>query len=328
MSARINRLLAAAAAAAAVSGGVLPQPEVASARPGEQLRRQIAEVQIETGLARPAGLVDPLRALAMLHPEAGDHALASAAFEEARYDAPGLRRYDDTRGKHEPPPGGTCHAPSGTPDVIRNLRGEVLIYLADAIETLVKNGAYASQELQGLEKQAVRTFPGWFETTTWLAGTERTAHAPRYTSLSLCTGICPATLDPGFGRAFIDHPAKLESDETLDELLASELLASCLEPVVHSNEFVTANVGGWVSLVRLIAYEVRSGAPPAARAKAFADLAHWCLLFTPAERRGSYSESSEQAIDLYERAQQCCLVGKSLQLFTPSVVAVKTAPTS
>jgi hypothetical protein len=63
--------------------------------------------------------------------------------------------------------------------------------------------------------------------------------------------------------------------ETLDELLASEILGSCLDPVVNGDGFVTANVGGWVSLVRLIAYEIRSGAPAAARAKAFTDLADW-----------------------------------------------------
>jgi hypothetical protein len=85
MSTRPNRLLAAAAAAAAVSAGLLAQPELASIDSEQQLRRQIAELQTETGLARPAGLIDPLRALAVLHEEAGDHALAVAALEEARF---------------------------------------------------------------------------------------------------------------------------------------------------------------------------------------------------------------------------------------------------
>jgi hypothetical protein len=380
------RLLVTTAAAAAVSGSLFAQSEFTSKSPEEQLRGQIAELQAETGLARPASLIAPLRALAVLYQETDDHALASAALEEARYvtrvhqglasadealllrqqirsekalgndervwgleqdmvtiarqhhddirmvpifrelaedrrdviekvragelppmiflgcyDTWGLRRYDDTRGKHQPPPGGSCEAQAGTPGVIRNLRAEVLIYYADAIETVLKNGDYASQELRDLEKQAVRMFPGLFDPTTWLTGNQRTLHEPRHTPLSLCNGIWPGSVNPGVGHWANSHAAKRGSSETLDELLASEILGTCLEPVVSTNEFVTANVGGWVSLVRLIAYEIRSGAPAAARAKAFTDLADWCLLLTPVERR-HFSESSEHAIELYQRA--------------------------
>ena len=98
MSTPTIRLLVTAAAAAAVSGGLFAQPELASIAPEEQLRQQIAELRVETGLARPADLVDPLRALALRHQETDDHALASAILEEARYDharPPGLASADE-----------------------------------------------------------------------------------------------------------------------------------------------------------------------------------------------------------------------------------------
>ena len=85
MSARTNMLLV--AAVAALSGALFaqPEPEIASIDPEAQLLEQIAELQAEAGAARPAGLVDPLGALAMVHQEAGDHVLAIATLEEARY---------------------------------------------------------------------------------------------------------------------------------------------------------------------------------------------------------------------------------------------------
>src|SRR5688572_21560591 len=80
-----NRLLVAAAAALAASGILWAQPERADDGSEAQLRLEIAELQADTGLARPAELVEPLRALAALHQEAGNHTLALAALEEARF---------------------------------------------------------------------------------------------------------------------------------------------------------------------------------------------------------------------------------------------------
>lgn len=56
---------------------------------------------------------------------------------------------------------------------------------------------------------------------------------------------------------------------------------SCLEAVVRKEGHVIANVGSWVSLVRLIAYEIRSEAPAADRSNALAELADWHLLSAP-----------------------------------------------
>ena len=55
--------------------------------------------------------------------------------------------------------------------------------------------------------------------------------------------------------------------------------------VGRADNFVVTNVGGWASLIRLIAYEIRSGAPTATRANAVAELADWHLLIVPADRR-------------------------------------------
>src|SRR5262245_50650692 len=86
MSAQTHRLLVIAAAAAS-SGGLFAQTRPPSPSAEDQLRQQIAELQTETGLARPAEVIDPLRALALLYEEGRDYALASAALEEARYVA-------------------------------------------------------------------------------------------------------------------------------------------------------------------------------------------------------------------------------------------------
>lgn len=80
---------------------------------------------------------------------------------------------------------------------------------------------------------------------------------------------------------------------TLEELVTAEL-GACLEPV-------SSGVGNWAGLVRLIAYEVRAGAPAAARASALADLADWHLLVTAPERR-RFDDMSDAAFRIYEGA--------------------------
>ena len=89
MGTRAAKLFLAAAAAAALAGTPFAQPgsRPASIDPEEQLREQIAILQTETGLARPAALIEPLAALAMLQEEDGNHAMAAATLEEARYVA-------------------------------------------------------------------------------------------------------------------------------------------------------------------------------------------------------------------------------------------------
>jgi hypothetical protein len=70
-------------------------------------------------------------------------------------DAP--QPYRDTRGRRGPPPGmgGTCRSGNRL-TAYRQMRTEILMYYADAIEVAVKSGDFASQELRDLEQAAVR----------------------------------------------------------------------------------------------------------------------------------------------------------------------------
>src|SRR5688572_10995893 len=369
MSTPTNRLLVTAAAAFAASGVVFSQPERASNRPEEQLRQQIAELQTETGLARPATLVDPLRALAVLHQEAGNHTLALAALEEARFvtrvhqglasadEALLLRQqirsekalgndqrvweleqdmvtmarqhHDDTRmlpifreladdrldvaervgaGERPPliyigcykdsplPPYDYTRRTTGPMDpscigginqrLVERLRGEILMYYADAIEVILRTGDYASSELRQLEKAALGITRG--RGGIVLSSKSGASFAP-------CAGV------------------------TLDDFLAVEILDSCLSPVSRRQGFVVANVGNLSALIRLLSYEVRSGAPAAARANALAELADWRIVTVPADRRRF--ELPEGTFALYERAyrelQQSGDLQAAAQLFAP-----------
>jgi len=189
------------------------------------------------------------------------------------------RRYDDTRAHPRPPLGGSCRSGSSH-DVVRQLRSEILMYYADAIEVIVKNADYTSRELRELEKQAYRV-----------------------------------------SAFFVPGPSRCRSTE-LDDLLELGLTDTCLEPVIHDGEAVIPNVGGWMSLVRLIAYEIRSAAPAAARANAVAELADWHLLAVPADRR-RLDDRTGVALELYERAYRQLKNGgdtrASAQIFAPDL---------
>ncbi len=334
----MNKLLGTAAAAYVASGAVLAQPELLATTDAQiQLVEQITRLRAEGG-PTPEGAIDPLRALALSYQESGNNALAIVALEEARHvtrvhqgltsadEALLLRqqvRSEKALGDHQrvwdleqdmvtiarqhlddirmvpifrelaedrsealaqyragylPPEvyfgcyygDGGCRSGSKLA-VYRRFRAVIRAYYAAAIEVVVKNGDYASQELRELEKQAIQV---------------TTSRAP-----SLCrTG-------------------------TLDELLALPLVGTCLEPSGR-------NVGGWDSLLRLIAYEIRSGAPAADRANAIAELADWHLLVTPAERRRF--ANGDTAVRLYERAyrelqQSGDVRASTAQIFAPEV---------
>lgn len=214
-------------------------------------------------------------------------------------DAP--RQYRDTRGRGGLPPGmdGTCRSGNKL-TAYRQLRTEILMYYADAIEVVVKSGDFASQELRNLEHAAVRfwTFPSTRD------------HGP------IEMGVPSATVNG------------CES-QSLDRLLESELLGTCLEPIIRRGRSVAPNVGGWVGHVRLIAYELRSGSPAVDRAKAIVDFADWHLHGTPPERRRF--DNGDEAVGLYERAyrelqQGAAVPAATAQLFSPELPT--TLPTS
>jgi hypothetical protein len=353
-------LLVVGATAAAVAGRLCAQPGIASTEADEQLRQQISELQIQTGLSRPVELIDPLRALAMLYQEAGRDELASATFEEARYVArihhglasaeealllrqqirsekqlgnnqriwdleqdmvtmarqhhddirmlpifnelaedrlsvieqvrAGRRppivfigcyygaarpRYDDARGERRPPDFGGPENVGAGPScmggsmagILNRLRNEILMYYADAIEVILRTGDYASEDLRQLERAALRLPTGRGGPVQY--------------------GEPGGSFAPCFGG-------------TLDAYIASDILRSCLAPVGRGPGWVVANVGSRTSLIRLISYEVRTGAPAATRANAVAELADWHILAVPPDRRRF--DLSQTTFSLYERA--------------------------
>jgi hypothetical protein len=217
------------------------------------------------------------------------------------------RPYDDKRGEIYPPVGGEpdgvgCRSGQST-SVVRRLQAEILEYYADAIEVMLRNGDYASLELRDLEKQMFRASED--------AGPMFGYGRPMY-------GYRPSSVGCRNGGRQIPVWA-------LDDLLALELLRSCLRPVIRdgSGTPVAATTQEWINLVRLVAYETRSGAPPAARSKAIAELADWLLGSTPPERR-RYEESDERALELYERAYRELARDEEARtsLFSPEVPVV------
>ena len=380
MSTRTNTLLVAAVSA---SGGLVAHPEHASTSSEQQLRAQIAELQTEAGLARPEALVDPLRALALLYEEDGDHAFATATLEEARHvvrvhqgltsaeEALLLRQqvrnekalelherawdleqkmvtmarqhHDDIRmlpifrelaedrlaviekvqnGERPPMVYAGCYngvttlppydytrsggAPGAAPtaggltspcigginqDLVFKIRGEVLMYFADAIQVILKTGDYASAELRELEQAALRVRYGRQGRTVILQGET--------------------------GGAFTRC-----ARGTLEAYLALEILESCLAPVGRlPSGLVVANVGNAEALLRLIAYEVRSGAPASVRLRAVAELADHVILSVPIDRRRL--DPPTLALTFYEQAirelEQSGDHRASTELFAPDV---------
>ena len=193
------------------------------------------------------------------------------------YNASPLPPYDyTTRGVERPVSrgntGGSITNPcfGGTNSyLIGRLHREVLMYYADAIETILRTGDHASQELRELEKAALRI--GYFTGAVVLLARESDATSEG------CSG------------------------GTLDYYASLEILDSCLAPIRRGPNYVVASVGGRVGLVRLIAYEFKSGASAAARANAIAELADWHIaVITPDRRR--FSTLDELAVTLYERA--------------------------
>jgi hypothetical protein len=362
------------------AGAVLAQPEDTGVAREEQLRVQIAALQSETGLARPAELLDPLRALALLYEEAGDHALAIVPLEEARHvarvhngltsadealllrqqvrnekalglhgrawnleqDMVAIARHhlDDPRmlpifrelaedrlaaihqvdaGERPPLIYAGCYNSAPLPPydytsndarrianssgftsqscfggindwLVAKLRSEILMYYADAIEIILRTGDYASEELRQLERAAIR----------------------------VADNGASGTIRPSSGSGGqIAHC----SAGTLDQHLTLDILSSCLAPVRRGSDFVYANVGGGVSYVRLLSYEVRIGAPAATRASVLAELADSHITFVPRERRRFLE--SDLMYALYQRAyaelRQSGDVGAATQLFAPEV---------
>jgi hypothetical protein len=212
------------------------------------------------------------------------------------YGAP-LPPYDDTRGVRLPPlkwgsSGGSSNCTSGTRDtLLLKLRAESLMYYADAIETILKTGDYSSPELRQLETAAFRMARN---------ARVRMRYGEGGGSFAYCSG------------------------GTLDDYLAVDILNSCLAPVGRAGAFVAANVGGNVSLLRLIIYEARSAASAADRARAIVELADWNLVSIPVDRRQFNERVMNWTRSTYTRAYRELQRGdgaseSAVELFAPEI---------
>jgi hypothetical protein len=318
MSARTITILVAAAA----SGAGFAQPEIAATDPQAELVRTIAETRAAEG-PTSTSLIDPLRDLALLYEADGDHTLAIVAVEEARYitrvhqglssadEALLLRqqiRSEEALGNHE----GAWNLAGDMVTIARKhyddirmvpLFRELAEDRAAALEEYRAGGYPPEIELgcyyrlgnrdgvdgvscsSGTSDAVRRQFRASIR-TYYADAIQVLVESGEYASPEL------RDLEKQALRYSTFPQVNFCRERSLDALVALPLLGSCLEP--------RGNVGGWVSLVRLIAYEVRSGAPAGARANAVAELADWHLVSTRPERRRF--EGGDAASRIYERA--------------------------
>jgi hypothetical protein len=339
MSTYASNVLGAVAALVA-SGAVFAQPELPATNPQTQLVEQIAQLRAEGG-PTPASVVDPLRALALLYEEDGDHALAIAALEEARYATRvqrGLASADEALLLRQQI---RSEKALGLDQRVWDLEQEMVTIARqhhDDIRMVPVFRELAEDRSDVLEKYQAGELPPEIHLGCYYAaaplryddtrGERRPADAPCQSgSRAVVVGQLRSEVLTYYADAievivkngdyasrelrdlekqvlrFASFPrlASSSCSGTLDELVALELLGTCLEPVIREGGHVTPNVGGRVSLLRLVAYEFRSGAPAAARANAIAELADGHVLRAHSDGRG-FDETDETAFALYERA--------------------------
>lgn len=154
------------------------------------------------------------------------------------------------------------HCTSGSRSQMTNaIAAEANWYRAAAIRDILVNERYSSNELRELELKSLSSGRNW--------------------------SICP--------------------DMTVQELLEIELVDSCLDPIIRRRRTATtpgavfANVGGEAALMRLLIYEVRSGAPTLRQVDALVRLADWQIRYPFALGSGS-SRYGNSALELYEYA--------------------------
>lgn len=334
-------------AAAAASGAALAQPtrELVPIEAEQPLLEQIAELRANGGLYAE-GLKEPLRALALLYQEAGDHVRAVLALQEARrvlranlglFSATvdeALLLSQQIRSEKA----------LGSGERVWDLQHELIIIarqhlddlrmlpifrelIDDRTERLEEFSSTAYGDLPpgiyvpcGTGQAPARPNSGnrgapvpvsdarncpfgtWRTVVTRLNAAVLSNYADAiavlirhgdYANQELRDLEIQALRLIPFERGFVDC-----SIESFREFLESELVGSCLDTARRGG----GGLGGWASLMRLVFYEVRSGAPAAARANAFAELGDWYLRAEHVSGRGKFTPLDEIALTLYERA--------------------------
>lgn len=337
MIASTLRVLVIAAAAVCASSPALAQTQPGFPADSEQrLLEQIDLLRREEG-ATAEELIEPLRALALRYQEAGDHALALVALQEARQIMRVNRglsstSIDDALLLHQQI---LSEKALGHNERVWTLQQDLLPIARKHLDDLRMLPVLL--EIVGDRKQVLNEYnttdfvklpPGVFvpcvpgpegirngrvvalDARNCPFGSRRTVlarmNAEIRTHNAEAIEVILRNRDYASAELRDLERQSLElspvgayfgcSTGPIDRFLESELVDSCMDPLI-------AGVGGWTSLMRLVFYEVRSGAPAVARANAFAQLADWYLQLAYADpRRHIDTEVDDLARALYERA--------------------------
>jgi hypothetical protein len=337
-----RRLLIVAAATVCAAALAQPTPEPVPIELEQRFLAQIDHLRSEQGL-NAEGLIEPLRGLALLYQEAGEHALAVVALREARQilrvnrglfsetvDEALLLRQQVRSEKA-----------LGNGEGAWNLQHDLIIIGRKHLDDMRMLPIFLElidDRTQLVEEFSTTDFgdlrPGIYvpcengARPTPINSGKRGAPVPVSDARNCPFGsysMVVARLRGAVLRNYADAIAVLirNGDYASQELRQLEKEALGLVPFERRGWFACSfrtfgefldseldscmdtasgsGVGGWASLMRLLFYEVRSGAP-AARAKAFAELGDWYVWAEHLASSRKLSDADEIALTLYGRA--------------------------
>jgi hypothetical protein len=339
-----SKLLVVAAAAACAAALAQPTDQLVPIEPEQRLLGQVEELRAEQGL-NAEGLVEPLRGLALLYQEAGDHALAAATLEEARQVLRANHGLHSATVDEALVLQQQIHSERalGNGERVWNLQYDLINIARQHLDDMRMLPVFReliddrTERLDVISTTAYRELPPGLFVPCDPSFTPPGAAVPVLPAQACAFGtwrMVVARLHGAVLRNYADAIAVLirngdyASPElrdlekqalsfvpfergfivcsigTFTEFLESELVHSCLDTAGGGGPVLGrwASVGGWASLMRLAYYEVRSGAPAAARANAFAELGDWYLRADHVSQRRKFSTADSIALELYERA--------------------------
>jgi hypothetical protein len=165
----------------------------------------------------------------------------------------------------------------------RGVIGDTQMYYADAIEVLLRNELYSSDELRALETELVRT-SDQVRQRPELAGPQGCcvpgSQAPLNNPRMFGHDEVERHNGGNYGRIFRDETAARLEELSPQGVRDGSATQVDEEPSLTSQKFPSNYLFGRQSLVRLYDYEVASSAPLAEQARAFVELADWDLLYS------------------------------------------------
>jgi hypothetical protein len=338
-----SKVLVVAAAAASAAAFAQPTDQLVPIEPEQRLLEQVEELRAEQGL-NAEGLVEPLRGLALLYQEAGDHALAATTLEGARQVLRANHGLHSATIDEALVLQQQIHSEKalGNGERVWNLQYDLIniarqhlddMRMLPVIRDLIDD---RSERLDVISTTAFRELPPGLFVPCDTSFAPPGAPAPVLPAQACAFGTwrtVVARLHGAVLRNYADAIAvlirngdyaspelrELEKQAlslvpfergfvvcsigTFTEFLESELVDSCLDTAGGGGPILGgwASVGGWASLMRLVYYEVRSGAP-GARANAYAELGDWYLRADHVSQRRKFSSADRIALEFYDKA--------------------------